>query len=134
VKTMRGVRKRKRTVGGEERKKGQFGVNDALEGRHLVSLRELVDRWEGPCLTLSSQNWPTLSRRANIVKGVVEIDRPQPVNLVPVLLLLTLVLCVFSHPPSSLFLSSLTVVSFEGVLKKVDPHSDRAISCPCPPS
>lgn len=35
---MRRARRRK------ERKKGQIGVDDALLGRHLVSLIELVDR------------------------------------------------------------------------------------------
>jgi hypothetical protein len=35
-----------------------------------MSLRELVDQWGAPCLTWSSQGWPTLSRKANIVKGI----------------------------------------------------------------
>jgi len=37
------IRKQKRTVC-EERRKGRIGEDDALEDRHLVSLRELVDR------------------------------------------------------------------------------------------
>lgn len=73
------IRKQKRRTLCEERRKGRVGEDDALKDRRLVSLIELVDRLEElfqPWLTLSSQKWPTLSRRANIVKGVV--DRPQP--------------------------------------------------------
>lgn len=51
-------------------KKGQIGVDDAWRDSHLVSSIKLVDRWEGPFLTLSSQKRPTLSRtrRGNVEK------------------------------------------------------------------
>lgn len=69
-------------------KKGQIGVDDAWRNSHLVNSIKLVDRWEGPFLTLSSQKRPTLSRtrRANIEK---EETVDEAANLV--LSLLTLV-------------------------------------------
>jgi hypothetical protein len=56
-----GKTRRKRT-GEEMKKKGQIGVDDAWRDSHLVNSIKLVDRWEGPFLTLSSQKRPTLSR------------------------------------------------------------------------
>jgi hypothetical protein len=52
------------------KKNGQIGVDDAWKGHHLVNLLKLVDQWEGPFLTLSSQKRPTLSRmrRGNVEK------------------------------------------------------------------
>lgn len=91
-------------------------------------------------MTLSSQKWPTLSRRANIVKGVV--DRAQP-TLFRSLSLLTLVLCLnhpfpsfsLALPPHFLLLSFSTpwnvdrAILSQGVMGRQQLTSDCAISC-----
>jgi hypothetical protein len=63
-----GRRKRRKAVGGEM-KKGQIGVDDAWRDSHLVNSIKLVDRWEGPFLTLSSQKRPTLPRMRRGERG-----------------------------------------------------------------
>ena len=72
--------KRKMRKGVEQgKKRGLLAVVDALKDRHLVNLRELVDQWEEPCLTLSSQSWLTLSRRVDISSTSPKlIDLSQP--------------------------------------------------------
>jgi hypothetical protein len=89
---------------GEEMKEGQVGVDDAWRDSHLVNSIRLVDRWEGPFLTLSSQKRPTLSRTG---RGNVEKEETVDEAAKLVLSLLTLVVHLKSNqPPQHPLLSS----------------------------
>ena len=82
-------------------KKGQIGVDDVWRDSHLVNSIRLVDRWEGPFLTLSSQKRPTLSRtRRGDVEKEETVD--EAVKLVLSLLTLVVFLLKSNQPPHNI--------------------------------